>query len=164
MDKKNSQKRLKTLFLVWLLGITMLLPFGCGEKPPPHKEVVRPVKLMELPASGFFRDLSLPATVKAFHQADLSFLVSGRLETVDIVRGQTVKKGQTLATLDPRDYQNTLNAAQADSNKKKIYLDRIRHAMKKGAATKTEEEQAFADFQVAESRMKIQEKAWEIRS
>jgi RND family efflux transporter MFP subunit len=158
MDKKNSRRRPKTFFLICLLTITVL-PLGCGKEPPPPEEVVRPVKLMKLPPSGFFRELSLPASVKAFRQADLSFLVSGRLETVDVVRGQTVKKGQPLATLDPRDYQNALNAAKADSNQKKTYLNRIRHAMKKGAATETEEEQALADFQVAESRMKIHEKA-----
>lgn len=149
------------VFFLFLIGLSVIviLPAGCEKKPPPQKDVIRPVKLMELPASGFYRDLSLPASVKAFHQAELSFLVPGRLETIDIVRGQTVRKGQTLAALDPRDYQNRLNAAKADTNQKKIYLDRIRRAMKKGAATETEEEQALADFQVAESRMKIQEKA-----
>ncbi len=117
------------------------------------------MKLMKLPPSGFTKDLSFPASVKAFRQAELSFLVPGRIKTIDVLRGQTVKKDQQLATLDPQDYENRLNAAKADTNQKKIYLERIRRAMAKGAATETEEEQAVADFKVAESRMKIQEKA-----
>ena len=97
MDKQNSRRRPQALFLIWLFLIVIaMLSLGCGKKPAPQEPVARPVKLMELPASGFYRDLSIPASVKAFHQADLSFLVPGRLESIDIVRGQTVKKGHIL--------------------------------------------------------------------
>ena len=63
-----------------------------------QRELIRPVKTVTL--SG--------------RRVDLSFRVSGPVRSIRVEKGASVRKGQLLATLDPRDFQTQLR--QAESN------------------------------------------------
>jgi RND family efflux transporter MFP subunit len=56
----------------------------------------------------------------------VSFLVSGKVLEVVPREGDTVKKGQFLAAIDPTDYQLSLQAASAQAGQAKVALDRSR--------------------------------------
>jgi multidrug efflux system membrane fusion protein len=56
--------------------------------------------------------LSGIGTVQALNMASIQSQVTGVLEEVDFVEGQTVKKGDVLAKIDPRLYQAALEQAQ----------------------------------------------------
>ena len=56
--------------------------------------------------------LSGIGTVQALNMASIQSQVTGVLEEVDFVEGQTVKKGDVLAKIDPRLYQAALDQAQ----------------------------------------------------
>jgi multidrug efflux system membrane fusion protein len=56
--------------------------------------------------------LSGIGTVQALNMASIQSQVTGVLEEVDFVEGQTVKKGDILAKIDPRLYQAALEQAQ----------------------------------------------------
>ena len=56
--------------------------------------------------------LSGIGTVQALNMASIESQVTGVLEEVDFVEGQTVKKGDILAKIDPRLYQAALDQAQ----------------------------------------------------
>jgi membrane fusion protein, multidrug efflux system len=56
--------------------------------------------------------LSGIGTVQALNMASIQSQVTGVLEEVDFVEGQTVKKGDILAKIDPRLYQAALDQAQ----------------------------------------------------
>src|ERR1700759_3364121 len=56
--------------------------------------------------------LSGLGTVQALNTASIQSQVTGVLEEVDFVEGQTVKKGDILAKIDPRLYQAALMQAQ----------------------------------------------------
>ena len=57
-------------------------------------------------------------TVEALNTASIQSQVTGVLEEVDFVEGQTVKKGDILAKIDPRLYQAALEQAQAQWRKR----------------------------------------------
>src|SRR5271156_2050285 len=56
--------------------------------------------------------LSGLGTVEALNMASIQSQVTGVLEEVDFTEGQTVKKGDVLAKIDPRLYQAALEQAQ----------------------------------------------------
>lgn len=58
--------------------------------------------------------LSFPAEVQAGDRADLSFRVSGRLAELPAIEGEQFDKGEVLARLEARDFENRL--AEARSN------------------------------------------------
>ncbi|WP_135457825.1 efflux RND transporter periplasmic adaptor subunit [Vibrio echinoideorum] len=76
-------------------------------------QVIKPVKLFEIPPQSDVELDSFIAKVDATDRAALSFQVSGDIETFSVRMGQEVKKGQVLTMLDATDYRIALDAAQA---------------------------------------------------
>ncbi len=58
--------------------------------------------------------LSFPGAVSSQRRSTLSFRVPGFVKTINLRAGNTCKKGATLATLDPRDYQLQLDMAKSN--------------------------------------------------
>ena len=94
-----------TLFVWFVTGCAVILT-ACGQKEePPPKEVIRPVKVITIASWDKALLQTYPGRVRAHRRADLSFKVSGRLNSLPIEEGQKVKKGKLLARLDPRDFE-----------------------------------------------------------
>jgi membrane fusion protein, multidrug efflux system len=87
---------------------------SCSEKPQQETAapVVRPVKLLTIGDVSASQARKLPGTVKATDQVDLAFQVEGTLFDLPIKEGQRVKKGDLVARLDARDFENNLNNAK----------------------------------------------------
>ena len=107
--------RTKAGFVRCVAGVVLLagIGYGCGGKADIDTEpVVRPVKTIV--AGGFMTgEFRFPATVDAGEKALMSFRVSGRLIELPVKEGQTVKKGDLLARLDPTDFVIALDEAKA---------------------------------------------------
>jgi HlyD family secretion protein len=69
--------------------------------------------------------IPISGNLTAVNQTDLDFAGSGRVQTVSVVAGQTVKAGEVLASLDPTSLQGSLTQAQANlaSAQAKLSLD-----------------------------------------
>lgn len=79
----------------------------------PQKEVIRPVKTVTLRSNGKGGLWQYYGTLQGGRRVDLSFRVSGPVRSIKVDKGASVRKGQLIATLDPRDYQTQLKQAQA---------------------------------------------------
>ena len=79
----------------------------------PQKEVIRPVKTVTLRSNGKGGLWQYYGTLQGGRRVDLSFRVPGPIRSIRVDKGASVKKGQLLATLDPRDYQTQLKQAQS---------------------------------------------------
>ncbi|MBQ4400555.1 MAG: efflux RND transporter periplasmic adaptor subunit, partial [Synergistaceae bacterium] len=73
----------------------------------------RPVKTVTLRSNGKGGLWQYYGTLQGGKRVDLSFRVSGPVRSIQVDKGASVRKGQLLATLDPRDYQTQLKQAQA---------------------------------------------------
>ena len=109
------KKLIEIIILAGLVfGAYRGLEFMRGQKEEvPQKEVVRPVKTVTLRSNGKGGLWQYYGTLQGGKRVDLSFRVSGPLRNIAVDKGASVKKGQLLATLDPRDYQTQLKQAQA---------------------------------------------------
>lgn len=79
----------------------------------PEPEIIRPVRTMTLQNSGSTFNRHYFGTVQGGKRADLSFRVPGTLNNIQVEKGEHVKKGALLATLDPRDFNTKLSQAQS---------------------------------------------------
>lgn len=75
--------------------------------------VARPVKTVVLDTTMVEHDRVFPGAVRAAMRVDIAFRVSGQLIERPITRGQSVKKGDLLAKLDPRDFESQVKNARA---------------------------------------------------
>jgi RND family efflux transporter MFP subunit len=130
---------------------------ACGEPkseaPPPRTArvvVAEPAPLL-LAAEG-------SGTVEARTTTSVGFLVSGRLVTRDVDIGSTVKEGDKIASIDPTDLKNQLEAAQAQVAAAQAAVDQAapqeaakRELLKKGFTTQADYNQALQALQSAQA-------------
>jgi RND family efflux transporter MFP subunit len=109
--------------LVAFVILPLLFFSACAKEEPPKKEVIRPVKAVQVGGLEVLTGRMFPGQAKATQEANLSFRVSGTLSQFPSKVGDEVKKGQLMSRLDPRDYEINLRNARGQ-------LDKARAALK----------------------------------
>jgi membrane fusion protein (multidrug efflux system) len=89
--------------------------------------------------------LTLTGSLRASQQSDIAADANGKVLQALVERGQAVKAGQVIATLDARSATLTATAAQAQSNLAQSQLvqaqrecDRVKHLLETGAISQAE--------------------------
>lgn len=135
--------------------------FGNGDEAQAAPQPVRPVPTTNvLPApNNSIREF--PATVQAAHRVDMSFSVGGVLTELNAEAGRVVEKGEIIARLDPRDFENAVKSAQATYDEALQNLQRTRTLREQNVTTQSELDSAQAAFETAEAELRIRRKALE---
>jgi RND family efflux transporter MFP subunit len=105
MDKNYSK-----LFLVFFLA-ALIIP-SCKEEEQ-GQEIIRPVRYIQVFATGGSRIRTFPGVAQAGTESRLSFKVPGTVQKVTVGVGDRVQEGQIIAELDPYDYQLKVQQARA---------------------------------------------------
>ena len=159
------KKKINWLFIILLL-IVVVLGADFAKRfyerrhiPDPEEERIFPVKTNTLKNLNGEFEVQYPGTTKAIQQVDVGFNVSGTLMELPIKAGMTITENDIIGKLDPRDYQNDLNAKIADYNNAKARLDRIKKLYDAAVAPKSQLDEVTAAFKVAEANMEIAQKS-----
>lgn len=156
----GSNKAPSLLVLAGVVAVSLLIQ-ACGDRnqAPPPKETIRPVKTLTLGAADFRGTRSFPGKVRAADRVELSFKVDGRLIELPVKQGQSVKKGDLIARLDPRDSESQLKAAEARYNETKSNYERGKDLVKDGFISKVQFDQLKSNFEQADADLAIKKKA-----
>ena len=160
MVKKSFFDRL--LIKILFMAIIWVSFAACKEKTEIVEQVrtLKTITVSEL-ATGQIRKFS--GIVRATDSSNLSFEVSGSVETVHVDIGARVRKGQLLAVLDKEPYRLDVNAAQAELvtaeakvvNTKEEY-DRQESVYSQGAGSKNKLDRAKYNYDAARSQVNYQ--------
>ncbi len=85
---------------------------GCG-KESAAPESVRPVLTQTVQFALTAATAVFPGEVRARHESDLAFRIGGKIVSREVDVGAAVRKGQTLARLDPSDVALAVRTAEA---------------------------------------------------
>jgi len=144
---------MKRGFSVWLIGMMcfFLLLAGCNDAGDgaTKAQVVRPVKTSKLGMSSHELTRRYPAQIYASRRAELSFRVAGKVVKLWVSEGDTVKKGKTLAQLDPADYQLAVNDAKAQFHRSKSNYERAKALVDKGHISRMDYDKLESEFKSA---------------
>lgn len=100
-----------------LLGAVAFAVSGCSdEKKAETKEILRPVKVVEIAKAGDTRALDYSGAVKARVEMNLGFRVAGKITERLVNIGDRVKPGDLIARIDPTDYELAAKTAEANLN------------------------------------------------
>ena len=152
---------IKNTILFHLSAAVVFLQAGCGEKKQEKVEIVKPVKMITIGAEALDRRVAYPAKVEANRHTDLSFQVGGPIIKVYIKPGEKVKKDQVIAKIDPEDFQNSLEIAEAKLKEAKLVFERYAKLVKSGAVARADYENRVKNYEVAKSDFSIAQKALE---
>jgi RND family efflux transporter MFP subunit len=147
-----------TPFRAALLLALVAAPLACEQPEPPPKPI-RPVRAITLGDVEAFSSRSFPGRAEATREVNLAFEVHGKLTGRPVEVGDVVSEGQVLARLDPRDFQNALDAALARQAQAEAFRDRIAQAAKTGAVAQQDLTDAQASYDVASAEVNIAQKA-----
>lgn len=152
-----------SLLILFVLG-------GCTGNPEPTKEPVRPVRTTVVDAGGMGKLWSFAGTAEDALETDLSFRVSGKIISFpgDQI-GKKFKEGEVIARLDPADYELELRQARANLEqirasyiRSKADVSRIRQLYDRKVISKSELDQAVADFQSNSAQLNASAKKMDI--
>lgn len=131
------------------------------KEPQTQPQPIRPLKTMVIESFEEIPGRRYPGKVQAVQQVNLSFEVAGTIIELPVNDGDQVEQGQLLAKLDPRDYQNNLDAAIAERQRSETQLERVTRAAQSGAVSQQDLTDAQAAFDVADARVNVMQKALE---
>src|ERR1700739_5094255 len=100
-------------------------------------------------ASGGMRDITILADVVPYQQATLYAKVSGYLGKVLADKGDVVKAGQLLATIESQETDAQYASAAADLANKKQIARRYDQLAQQGAIAAQQKDQAHVDARIA---------------
>ncbi len=141
--------------IVIFLSIMALI--SCGEEEK-KEEVIRPVRYGEVFVIGGEQTRTFTGTSRAGISTNLSFKVSGTVQKVSVKVGDNVRRGQTLAELDPKDYrlqvqeaEAALTQAQSQAINAKNNYERVRQLYENRTASKSDLDAARAADESAQA-------------
>lgn len=144
----------KTYPSLLLLTATLFLN-GCSSEEAivVEKKQIRPVKLLEITDMRSSSIRTFPAKASATQQADLAFRIPGQLVIFDLVEGQRIKEGDTLARLDNRDANNTLLNTEASYDLAAADFKRKGELLRKRLISEAEYDTAEAQLKSAKASL-----------
>ena len=118
----DGKSTLLSFFLLLILPILLLSSTGCSKEekteasPEKKSEIITSVQVIEPEFSYISDKLTFPGVTSPHTITYASFLVSGKISSLNYHVGQAVKKGDLLATLDSEMYQRQVGVASAAVN------------------------------------------------
>ncbi len=149
-----------------VLAVVAILLAACQE-PPPVETVLRPVRYERVSTSQEARLRTFAGVARAGVESNLSFRVAGTVDRVAVSVGQKVQRGQTLARMDPTDYELRvqeavagLAQARAASRNAEADYERVRGLYENNNASRREldgaranSESSLAQVEAAQKRL-----------
>lgn len=141
-----------------LLGLIIGLLSACSDpaqlkQAAHHTSPAKPVYLFEVSGHQHGQLRRFPAVVEATQTADLAFRVGGELEQLPLRPGQSVEQGQSVAALDPTDFELVVEQAAAQAELIRGQFQRSQRMLQQALISEAEFDQRRADMRVAEANL-----------
>ncbi|GAD30153.1 efflux transporter, RND family, MFP subunit [Photobacterium leiognathi lrivu.4.1] len=139
---------------VYIAVLACVALIGCKEDKAIVKEPEsRPVKLQSVSVGDNESLRSFPAIVEAGDKAVLAFRVSGQLNNVQAHPGEFVRKGQTLATLNPDELSLLVKQAQAQYDLANVQFKRNSQLRKTNVVSELDYDASKANLKQAKAAL-----------
>ncbi len=145
--------------VVMVAGIASVFFFDWSDEPEVAPKPIRPLKTFVVESGLEPVARKFPGQVAANTGAILAFEVPGTLVELPVKNGDKVEKGELLARLDPRDFQNELDTANAELERAQAQYERMEKAAEKNAVSQQDVTDARAGRDTAQSLVNIKQKA-----
>lgn len=144
---------MKVIYSILTTFCVMCFVTSCGNKVQ-QKGHVASVKIDTVVANGEKSFLQYPGRVKAAQDIDMSFRVSGKIKSINVKDGQSVRAGQLLAVMDPGDYEVQLAATEAKYHQIKAEAERVIALYNDGGTTPNDYDKAVYGLKQIEALYK----------
>jgi membrane fusion protein, multidrug efflux system len=130
---------------------------GCEQRAETKTIVAKPIVVVMRPQrADMMRSIDLPGDLVGFYEAALHAKVTGYLQTISVDKGDWVKTGQVLATLQVPELHSNLEQAQANLEIQRVTYNRLHQVQQTDPRLVAQEDVdvAFAKFQQAKATVR----------
>lgn len=122
-------RRHSPVMLPLVLAVTLAL--AACQKPAPVADAPREVVVLPAQADGGAQLLTLPGEVQSRFSTPMSFRIAGQVIERRVHLGDTVRKGDVVARLDPADAEHNAASAEADLASAREHFDAAEKQMQR---------------------------------
>ena len=147
----------RTIGILAAGAVLAFLPAGCrppAEAPPPQ---LRQVVVAPVVFTKDLRSIEAPGVLARRLEATLSFKVGGVVAEVAVRAGETVRRGQVLARLDPAEIDAQVAQARSALAKAQRDADRVGRLQAERVATLEQLQNAKTAVELAEAQLRVAE-------
>ncbi len=160
---------MKLLSFLFVIVLSVSLSHCGKENQIEEKQMIRPVRYVQVFATGGSRVRRFAGVAQAAVESQLSFNVSGTVQRLYVKVGDQVKYGQLLVALDPGDYQLQVQQAEAALLQAKAQLrnaestyERIRILYENNNASRSQLDNARTSFETTRAAVQATQKQLEL--
>ncbi len=140
----------KIIVLSAFLSLTLS---ACQQEKSTKAAMPRPVKSIVLGNTQSNVIRHFPGKVLPSKSAELSFEVAGKLVSLPIKKGESVNKGQLLAQLDQKPFEDTQQQMQARHDLNKSQYLRGKELVKNNFISRSEYDKLYSNYKVSEANL-----------
>ncbi|MDX5434529.1 MAG: efflux RND transporter periplasmic adaptor subunit [Halomonas sp.] len=136
---------------VTLMALLVLALAGCDREQVDEEESsLRVVKLVEVGERSLVPSRRFVGRVEAVRTVDLSFRVGGQLTEMPPRQGEVIEQGETVARLDPADYELAVRRAEAEYQLARREMERTRHLLDNNSISQSAFDEVRTRYELAE--------------
>jgi multidrug efflux system membrane fusion protein len=150
----NARLKMPPVLGLGLFVVAGLLLSACSEEKAETKEIIRPVKVVEIVKTDDTRRLDYSGSVRSRTETNLGFRINGKIIERNVDIGDRVKPGDVLARVDANDYELAVRSAEAA-------LMAANKQVETTELTRKRAEQLFAKNFASKSQLEAQTLAYE---
>jgi RND family efflux transporter MFP subunit len=139
--------------LVFLVA-SLFLFSACNNHNSQNKAQVKLVKTSSVYTAKNTVVKTYPSSLQEVEEAQIGFRVAGPIDKILVKEGQFVNKGQTIAQMDPRDYEIQKNAIEAQVVQVQSEYARIAELKSRNSVAENDYEKMKAGKEMAEAKLK----------
>ena len=137
---------------ILILLLSVLVLGACTQKEEPKEQILRPVRYQEVFASGGVQQKIFSGSAKAGVETNLSFKVSGTVQSVTVKVGEQVKAGKLICAVDPSDYILQYKEADAAVKRADAEEDNAKSNYERLALLYENQNASLAEFESARTQ------------
>ena len=153
---KNKMRQLNFKYFFILLLITFS---ACQKEEKKQVKNIRYVKAIQLKENKNLDIKSFSGIIKEAEEVSLAFRVAGPISQFSVSEGQFVKKGELIAEIDPRDYQNNLNAVEAEFKQIIAEVERVKQLFERNSIAQNDYDKAISGEKLISVKLDVAKNA-----
>lgn len=127
---------------------------ACGQQPTPVTPAVPQVRIAQVGGTTVTDTITATGTIAWRHETSLGFTSPGRIATVAVNEGDSVRPGQLLAALDATTVAASVATAHAERDRAAAEFARSTKLLKQGWVTRPRVDSARATLAAAEANLR----------
>ncbi len=147
---------MRRTYAFWIVALAGLGLAGCGSgmaEQAAGREATVPVRAAAVTREAVTRPISATGTLGPKERVELAFKVGGVVAGISVDAGETVRAGQRLAALDPREIDAAVTRARSAAEKAERDLARARRLYRDSVVTLVQLQDAGTAAQVARANL-----------